>query len=141
MNKQLIPRPDKKLVKNCIDCNTTMPKRSKHHYRCNNCWSIAKIVPKHIKDEVRRKRKQLKKIREENNKMEKFKATKYDGKNIELESIEQMAKLYELAEKEQNFILVWNEDSEEKAITKIGVDVFPKIKTGDIILTAREKKR
>lgn len=69
--------------------------------------------------------------------MKKFEATKYDGKTLELQSSERIQELYELLEKEENFILEWTEGTVKMGRLMIGTELFPKIKAGDLALTAK----
>jgi hypothetical protein len=70
--------------------------------------------------------------------MEVFRANKFDGKTLEMSSSDDIKKLYAVLEKEENFILEWTEKTNNGKSSRlmIGTELFPKVKTGEIILTA-----
>ena len=72
--------------------------------------------------------------------MEKFHATKVNDKLIELAKSEDLERLCGFIEKEENFILEWNEDNAKKSQVFFGGNLMIKVKTGDLSLTALEKK-
>ena len=74
--------------------------------------------------------------------MDKFKALIYkENEKIELESSEQLDKLYETIEGENNFILQWMDDGILKSEVIIVTNISGKVKNGEIKLTAKEDKR
>lgn len=70
--------------------------------------------------------------------METFEATKYKDNVIELTSTEQLEKLYDVIEKEENFILKWKEGEVKQSEVMVGNNLSAKVKNGDIKLTAKE---
>ncbi len=75
--------------------------------------------------------------------MKRFIATKYDEKSIELTSSEELEKLFETIEAEENFLLKWEEGNVEQAQVMRGNDIKSKITTGDMKLSSKQsiKKR
>lgn len=69
--------------------------------------------------------------------MQRFRANKFDGKLIEMSNSQEIDVLYSVLEKEENFILEYTDSQGYKAAKlMIGTEIFPKVKTGDIIVTA-----
>ena len=70
--------------------------------------------------------------------METFRANKFDGKTLEMSSTDEIKRLYSVLEKEENFILEWTDKTPTGKSSRlmIGTELFPKVKAGDIILTA-----
>ena len=72
--------------------------------------------------------------------METFTATKVTDDSIELSSSEQLEKLYNIIDEEQNFILQWTEGSVNHSEVKIANHLRAKVKNGDIKLTSKSGK-
>lgn len=53
------------LVERCVDCNEPMAKNSRHHFRCNNCWSFGKPYTQAQLSLIARIKKARKKARKE----------------------------------------------------------------------------
>ena len=60
---------------------------------------------------------------------------------IELKSSNDLEAVYDCIDEESNFILQWNEDGQKRSKVMIGNNLTPKIRNGDIILTAKEEKK
>ena len=73
--------------------------------------------------------------------MEKYKALVYkEMEMIELENSEELDKLYQTIEGEDNFILQWYEGKILKSEVIIVTNISSKIKNGEMKLTAKEQK-
>ncbi len=73
--------------------------------------------------------------------MEKYKALVYkEMEMIELENSEELDKLYQTIEGEDNFILQWYEGKVLKSEVIIVTNISSKIKNGEMKLTAKEQK-
>ena len=70
--------------------------------------------------------------------METINAVKWDDKALVLAKATDIAKVYDLVEKEENFILTWFEGEVRKSKLVMANDWASKVKTGDIELTAQE---
>jgi len=69
--------------------------------------------------------------------MEKFKATKYNEKGIELTGSNELQKLYDFLQKEEDFILEWEEGDVLRSKVMFGTHIASKVKSGDIELSAK----
>lgn len=73
--------------------------------------------------------------------METYKAKKYEAeKLIVLENSEQLSKLYNTIESEEDFILQWKENTTIISEVIIVTNIASKVKTGEIKLFANEEK-
>lgn len=73
--------------------------------------------------------------------MEKYKAVKYkELEVIQLESSEELDKLYQTIANEENFILQWDEEDILKSEVIIVTNISSKVKTGDMKLTAIQEQ-
>jgi len=70
--------------------------------------------------------------------MEKFKATMNSETNIQLENAEQLDKLYETIQADENFILQWYENNILKSEVIISTNISSKVKNGELKLTSKE---
>ena len=70
--------------------------------------------------------------------MEKFLATKIGDNFIELSSANQLEKLYDMLDKDENFILQWTEGSVLHSELKIATNISSKVKTGEVLLKSKE---
>jgi len=70
--------------------------------------------------------------------MEKFLATKVDDTIIELTSSDDLDQLYDMLDKDENFILQWNEGKVLHSELKIATNISGKVKTGEITLKSKE---
>lgn len=71
----------------------------------------------------------------------KFLATKVDDQCIELSSSDELESLYNILEKDENFILQWYEGDVLHSELKMSTNISSKVKTGEIILKAKEAKK
>ena len=72
--------------------------------------------------------------------METYKALTYkEHEMIQLESSEQLGKLYDTIENEENFILQWKEGNDKKSEVIIVTNITSKVKTGEMKLAAFEQ--
>lgn len=71
----------------------------------------------------------------------KFLATKVDDKYIELSSSNDLEQLYTVLEKDETFILQWKEGEVLHSELKMSTNIISKVKTGEIILKAKEAKK
>ena len=69
--------------------------------------------------------------------MKEFKATKYEDGVLELTSTKEMKELFDIIEKEENFVLEWVEGDVLMSQIMIGNNIAAKVKNGDISLTAK----
>jgi len=74
------------------------------------------------------------------NKMEKYKASLYTENNIQLENSEQLDKLYETVQADENFILQWIEKEVLKSEVIIATNISSKVKNGELKLTSKQNK-
>lgn len=72
--------------------------------------------------------------------MEKFKAIIYTENNIELSNSEELDRLYEIIQADENFIIQWTENSIIKSEVIIATNISSKVKNGELKLTARQKQ-
>ena len=70
--------------------------------------------------------------------MEKYKASLYNETMIQLENAEELDKLYQTVEADENFILQWNEKDVLKSEVIIATNISSKVKNGDLKLTSKE---
>ena len=74
--------------------------------------------------------------------MEKFKALVYkELEMIQLDNAEELDKLYQTIESEENFILQWMEGKTKKYEVIIVTNISSKVKTGEMKLTAQEQNK
>ena len=71
--------------------------------------------------------------------MEKYKATLYTENNIQLENSEQLDKIYQNIEADENFILQWIEKDVLKSEVIITTNISSKVKNGELKLTSKQK--
>jgi len=71
------------------------------------------------------------------NKMKTFNATKVTANSIELTTAEVLQDLYDIIDKEENFILSWSEGTVRQAEVMIANNLKAKVSTGDLKLTAK----
>jgi len=72
--------------------------------------------------------------------MEKYKASLYTENNIQLENSEQLDKLYETVQADENFILQWIEKEVLKSEVIIATNISSKVKNGELKLTSKQNK-
>ncbi len=68
--------------------------------------------------------------------MKEFEANIVSEEEINLKHDKDLSEVYKLIEDEENFILKWQDDTTMKSRVMIGNNLTPKIKNGDIKLTA-----
>lgn len=69
--------------------------------------------------------------------MKEFEANMVSEEEINLKYDKDLPEVYKLIEDEENFILKWQDDTTMKSRVMIGNNLTPKIKNGDIKLTAQ----
>ena len=72
--------------------------------------------------------------------MKTFNATKVAKDEIELTSSKDLEDFYEYLEKEENFILKWNEGTVTRSEIKRGADIKSKVINGDMNISAKEPR-
>lgn len=72
------------------------------------------------------------------NKMETFNARIYRPELIVLNNSKDLAKLYGLIEKDENFIIQWSEDKKQLAEVIVATHIAGKVKNGEMKLKAEE---
>jgi len=70
--------------------------------------------------------------------MEKFEAKIYKPERILLANSNELAKLYGLIEKEENFIVQWTLDGIKKAEIVVSTHIIGKVKNGEMKLESEE---
>lgn len=70
--------------------------------------------------------------------MKKFLATKVDDNFIELSNVDDLDNLYEMLDKDENFILQWNEGDVLHSELKLATNISSKVKTGEVILKSKQ---
>lgn len=73
--------------------------------------------------------------------MKKFLATKVDETYIELSNVDEIDELYEMLDKDENFILQWKEGSVLHSELKIATNISGKVKTGEILLKSKQASK
>lgn len=73
--------------------------------------------------------------------MENFLATKVDEQFIELSSSDEIEKLYEMLDKDENFILQWKEGDVMHSKLVLATNSSSKVKNGEIELKSKEVNR
>lgn len=73
--------------------------------------------------------------------MEKFQATKFEEDGIELANSSDLEKLYQIIEKEENFIVNWTEGGVKRSKVIIGTNLMSKVKNGNLELSAQEPNK
>jgi len=71
-------------------------------------------------------------------KMKRYHATKVSEQAIELTSVEELDKLYETIEGEEDFILTWKEGAVKHSKIMIGNNFKSKVRNEDVQLSAKE---
>ena len=72
--------------------------------------------------------------------METFKAIRVKEDCIELANSEDLGKVYNVIENEENFVLEWTEADLKNSEVIIGNNLLAKIKNGDLKLSSQEAK-
>jgi len=73
--------------------------------------------------------------------MKTIKAIEINGFHIVLSSQKSIEEVFNLIEKDENFILQWNKDGEIKSELMIASNISSKIKNGEIVLRSTEVKK
>ena len=71
--------------------------------------------------------------------METFKATKVSNDFIELTCAVDIEKLYDCLDKDENFILQWNEGEVLHSELTIATNISAKVKTGEMAVRSKQK--
>ena len=71
--------------------------------------------------------------------MDTYKAKVYEKDYIELENSSELDKLYQTIQGDDNFILQWKDKGTLHSEVIIATNVSSKVKTGEIVLKAKEK--
>ncbi len=73
--------------------------------------------------------------------MEKFYASVVNNDCIVLSQNNEIEKLYDCLDNDENFVLCWNDKGIDHSELIIANNIFGKVKTGDIKISAEEKRK